>query len=113
MEIHSTSALEQVLVRFWSESLGKDVPDATTDFFVAGGRAQEARRLLTLVKGTFHVTPRVEILRDSPTVKAFAEALKQQVDHPGRLERLAERLLDDTHPAPPAARDGEGPASQW
>ena len=113
MEIHSTSALERVLVRFWAESLGKAVPDVGTDFFAAGGRAHEARRLLTLVKETFHVSPRVDTLRDAPTAKAFAEALKRQVDHPGRLERLAERLLDETHPAGSAARVREETGASW
>jgi hypothetical protein len=113
MEIHSTSALEQLLVRFWSESLGKNVPDAATDFFAAGGRAHEARKLLSLVKGAFHVTPRVDTLRDAPTVKAFAEALKHQVDHPGRLERVAERLLNDTQHAADRARQREGSRAQW
>jgi hypothetical protein len=91
--IVTPSALERLLLRFWADALGRDVEGMETNFFTAGGRAPQARRLFTRVKQTFHLNPRADTLRAAPTVRAFADALKHQVDHPGRLERLAERLL--------------------
>jgi hypothetical protein len=111
--IDTTSALEHLLVRFWEAALGRKVEGRDTDFFAAGGRAPEARRLLTLVKRAFNVSPRVDTLRTAPTVRAFAEALKHQVDHPGRLERLAERLLLDSRRAPVAAQKGQRAGASW
>jgi hypothetical protein len=35
------------------------------------------------------------------------------VDHPGRLERLAERLLRDAHRAPAAERGGQPSGASW
>lgn len=113
MDIETNSALEQLLVRFWAEALGTERLDGETDFFAAGGRGPQARRLLTRVRRTFHVNPGAHTLRAAPTVRAFAEALKQQVDHPGRLERLAERLLQEDHPAPRSARNGQSAGAAW
>ena len=106
------SALERVLVRFWADALGHQVESAETDFFCAGGRGPHARRLLTHVRRAFHVSAHADTLRRAPTVKAFADALKRQVDHPGRLERLAERLLAEQGHAP-AARKGQGAGASW
>jgi hypothetical protein len=91
--IATPSALERLLLRFWADALGRDVEGTETNFFTAGGGGRQARRLLTHVKEAFHFSPGADTLREAPTVRAFADALKHQVDHPGRLERLAERLL--------------------
>ena len=111
--IRTTSALERLLGRFWAEALGQDVEGTDIDFFAAGGRAPHARRLLQRVKWAFHLSPRPDTLRAAPTARAFADALKHQVDHPGRLERLAERLLVENHHTTSGARKGQGAGASW
>jgi hypothetical protein len=49
--------------------------------------------LLALIEDRFGVRVDREQLIRATDVTAFATALKHQVDHPGRLERVAERLL--------------------
>ena len=54
---------------------------------------RDPAELLTLIEQRFGVRVEREQLIHATDVAAFAAALKHQVDHPGRLERLAERLL--------------------
>ena len=110
--ISTISALERLLTRFWADALRKEDAAFDTDFFAAGGRAREARRLLVLVKAAFNLNIRADTLRAAPTVHAFADALRNQVDHPGRLERLAERLLD-TREASAQTRQDHGAGATW
>jgi hypothetical protein len=93
MDVQPASPLERLLARFWDETLGRDDSDRLTNFFAAGGHDTEAERLLSMIEVAFHVEMPLTLLQGAPTVGAFAEALKHQVDHPGRLERMAERLL--------------------
>jgi hypothetical protein len=111
--IATTSALERLLARFWADTLRKEDADFETDFFGAGGRAREARRLLTLIKGAFNLSIPADTLRKAPTVRAFAGALRAQVDHPGRLERLAERLLLEASQPSAHPRQGHGAGATW
>ena len=111
--ISTTSALERLLARFWADALRNENASFDTDFFATGGRAREARRLLTLVKHAFHLNIRADTLREAPTVRAFAGALRHQVDHPGRLERLAERLLLDARQPSARTRQGHGAGATW
>ena len=113
MDVHPVSPLERVLAQFWDDALGSHVSDRLTDFFGAGGGDVEAERLLSAVEDTFHVAMPLAALREAPTVAAFAEVLKHQVDHPGRLERLAERLLHDAHRAPATERGGQRSGASW
>jgi hypothetical protein len=113
MDLRTVSPLEHVLAKFWDDALGRNASDRSTDFFKAGGTDAAATRLLSHVEDTFHVETPLASLRGAPTVAAFAELLKQQVDHPGRLERLAERLLRDAQPAPASSRDSEGAGASW
>jgi hypothetical protein len=66
------SPLEQLLANYW-------------------GRDPE--KLLALIEERFGVRVPPERLRESSDAFSFAAALKGQVDHPGRLERVAEHLL--------------------
>ena len=111
MDLHTLSPLEQVLAQFWDDTLGTNVSDRLTDLFEAGADDVAAERLLSRVEETFHVEIPLAALREAPTVAAFAGVLKHQVDHPGRLERLAERLLHEAHYAPAAERGGHSGAS--
>jgi hypothetical protein len=113
MDLRTVSPLEHVLAKFWDEALGRHASDRLTDFFKAGGTDAAATRLLSHVEETFHVEVPPATLRSAPTVVAFAELLKQHVDHPGRLERLAERLLHEAQPAPASGRDNEGAGASW
>jgi hypothetical protein len=113
MDFHGKSPLERLLARFWAEVLGIQDVGRDTDFFAAGGRLDEVERLLTRVEGALHVAMPPDALRAAPTVAAFADALKHQVDHPGRLERLAERLLPRTHPEPAPQRNGHNAGASW
>jgi phosphopantetheine binding protein len=113
METHGTSPLEQLLMQFWAEALGIEGIQRDTDFFAAGGRLNEVGRLLTLVEDALHVAMAPDALRGAPTVAAFADALKHQVDHPGRLERLAEHLLRRTHPESAPQRNGQNTGASW
>jgi Phosphopantetheine attachment site len=113
MDLRTVSPLQQVLAKFWDEALGRNASDRLTDFFKAGGTDALAARLLSRVEDAFHVEMPLASLRSAPTVAAFAELLKQQVDHPGRLERLAERLLHEAHPARAARRESEGAGASW
>jgi acyl carrier protein len=94
MDVQPVYPLERLLAQFWNETLARDDSDRLTNFFAAGGHDTEAQRLLSMIEDAFHVEMPLTALHDAPTVRAFAKALKHQVDHPGRLERLAERLLD-------------------
>ncbi len=53
----------------------------------------EPQQLLSLLEQRFglHVEP--DQLSQAGDVREFVNVLKHQVDHPGRLERVAERLL--------------------
>jgi acyl carrier protein len=113
MDLRTVSPLERVLASFWDDALGANASDRLTDFFKAGGSDVAATRLLSHLEDTFHVEMPLASLRSAPTVAAFAELLKQQVDHPGRLERLAERLLRDARPAPASRRASEGAGASW
>jgi hypothetical protein len=113
MDVRTVSALEQVLAQFWDATLERDASDRLTDFFSAGGGDVAAARLLSCIERTFGVSMPLTSLRQAPTVAGFAEVLKHQVDHPGRLERLAERLLHDAHRSPAAERGGQGAGASW
>ena len=80
MNVHFTSPLIQLLTQFQDDSR------------TAAGQL-DLDRLGSLIENALHVQVSPDVLRGAPSVAALAEALKQQVDHPGRLERLAERLL--------------------
>jgi hypothetical protein len=113
-----TTPLEILLSRLWEEVLHKEVRDRNADFFALGGRPAEAEQLLALIEQRLHLRVESEVLSTSRTVNAFADALKHQVDHPGGLERLAERLLaqrllpPDSRPVPPAA-PGQRTGASW
>jgi hypothetical protein len=113
MDVQPVSPLERLLTQFWDDALGRDGSDRLTNFFDTGGHDQEAKRLLSMVEEVFHVEMPLTALRNSPTVRAFAEALKHQVDHPGRLERMAERLLHDGHSAGATPRGGHRSGASW
>ena len=113
MDLRTVSPLEHVLAKFWDDALATTASDRLTDFFKAGGSDVAATRLLSQIEDTFHVQMSPALLRSAPTVGAFAELLKEQVDHPGRLERLAERLLRDARPAPASRRASEGAGASW
>ena len=65
--------LERLLARYWD-----------------GDR----ERLLALIEQRFGVRIEPEQLKGARDVSSFAASLKHLVDHPGRLERVAERLLE-------------------
>lgn len=54
---------------------------------------RDPQQLLSLLEERFGVRVDAEQLNRAPDVTTFVIALKHQVDHPGRLERVAERLL--------------------
>jgi acyl carrier protein len=113
MDVQPASPLERLLAQFWDETLGRDDSDRLTNFFAAGGHDAEAERLLSMIEDAFHVEMPLTGLQEAPTVRAFAEALKRHVDHPGRLERLAERLLHDGHSATASQRGGHRAGASW
>ena len=49
--------------------------------------------LLSLLEKRFHLHVEPEQIEKAGDVTTFVSSLKNQVDHPGRLERVAERLL--------------------
>jgi hypothetical protein len=53
----------------------------------------DLQRLRARIASALHVEVPIDLLRGGPGAASLAGALKEQVDHPGRLERLAERLL--------------------
>jgi hypothetical protein len=67
-----TTPLEQLVASYW----GGD-PD----------------KLLSLLEKRFRVHVDPEEIEKAGDVRNFVSSLKNQVDHPGRLERVAERLL--------------------
>jgi hypothetical protein len=54
---------------------------------------RDPQQLLSLLEHNFGVRVDADQLSRAPDVSAFVMQLKDQVDHPGRLERVAERLL--------------------
>ena len=54
---------------------------------------RDPQQLLSLLEQRFGVRVEAEQLSRAPDASAFVTQLKDQVDHPGRLERVAERLL--------------------
>lgn len=54
---------------------------------------RDPQQLLSLLEHRFGVRVEEHQLNSAPDVATFVTALKDQVDHPGRLERVAERLL--------------------
>ena len=60
---------------------------------VANYWQRDPQQLLSLLEQRFRVRVEVEQLSRAADVTSFVSALKDQVDHPGRLERVAERLL--------------------
>lgn len=54
---------------------------------------RDRRELLLFIEQRFGVRVEGDQLNQEDNVAAFAAALKHLVDHPGRLERVAERLL--------------------
>ena len=54
---------------------------------------RDPQQLLSLLEHRFGVRVEQHQLSSAPNATAFVLALKDQVDHPGRLERVAERLL--------------------
>jgi hypothetical protein len=66
------SPLERVLSRYWE---------------------RDPAELQSLIEERFGVRVEQDQLSRATDAAALAAALKGQVDHPGRLERLAERLL--------------------
>jgi hypothetical protein len=71
MTRHATP-LERLLARYWDH---------------------DRERLLPLLEQRFGVRIEPQQLNSARDVSTFAASLKDQVDHPGRLERVAERLL--------------------
>jgi hypothetical protein len=96
--------LERLLARLWSNVLNRDVGNRSADFFALGGRPEQAEQLLVLLEERLGVAVPMETLTETRTLGAFSSAIKRQVDHPRRLERMAERLLEsDTRPRTAAA----------
>jgi hypothetical protein len=60
---------------------------------VANYWQRDPQQLLAVLEQRFGVRVEVDQLNRAADVTAFVMALKHQVDHPGRLERVAERLL--------------------
>jgi hypothetical protein len=54
---------------------------------------RDPQQLLSLLEHRFGVRVEPEELSRASDVTTFVLTLKHQVDHPGRLERVAERLL--------------------
>jgi len=54
---------------------------------------RDPQQLLSLLEQRFGVRVEAEQLNSAADVATFVSAVKHQVDHPGRLERVAERLL--------------------
>ena len=75
MEIHPDSPLEALVTRYWEAAAG------------------DGERLRCALEHTLKITLPIDVVQRAPDAAAVAGALKDQVDHPGRLERLAERLL--------------------
>ena len=84
MEIHPDSPLETLVTRYWDAARG------------------DGEQLRSALEQTLRVALPIDVVRHAPDAAAVAGALKDQVDHPGRLERMAERLLaepqaDESH----------------
>lgn len=60
---------------------------------VANYWQRDPRQLLSLLEQRFGVRVEADELNRASDVATFVTSVKQQVDHPGRLERVAERLL--------------------
>jgi hypothetical protein len=60
---------------------------------VANYWQRDPQQLLSLLEQRFGVRVDASELNRAANATAFVTALKDQVDHPGRLERVAERLL--------------------
>jgi hypothetical protein len=54
---------------------------------------RDPKQLLSLLEQRFGVRVEADELNRATDATTFVMALKHQVDHPGRLERVAERLL--------------------
>jgi hypothetical protein len=61
--------------------------------FVASYWQRDPQQLLSLLEKRFGVRVEADELSRAGDVATFVTAVKHQVDHPGRLERVAERLL--------------------
>ena len=60
---------------------------------VANYWERDPQQVLSLLEQRFGVRVEADQLNRAPDVTTLVTALKDQVDHPGRLERVAERLL--------------------
>lgn len=60
---------------------------------IANYWGSDPQQLLSLLEQRFGVRVEPDQLSRATDVTTFVMALKDQVDHPGRLERVAERLL--------------------
>lgn len=69
---HVITPLEQVISSYW----GRD-----------------PQQLVSFLEHRFGLRVEPDRVSEAGDLTAFVTALKHQVDHPGRLERVAERLL--------------------
>jgi hypothetical protein len=68
-------------------------PKTPLERLLAKHWGSDPQKLASLIEQRFGVRVEPEQLREATDAEALASALKHQVDHPGRLERVAERLL--------------------
>jgi hypothetical protein len=68
-------------------------PKTPLERLLAKHWGSDPQKLATLIEQRFGVRVEPEQVKAAASAAELAAALKHQVDHPGRLERVAERLL--------------------
>lgn len=70
-------------------------------------------QLLSRVERDLKLQLSPELVRTAADASALARAIKEQVDHPGGLERLAERLLRSQQRPPNAVAVQKRAGASW
>ncbi|MFG3558427.1 amino acid adenylation domain-containing protein [Micromonospora sp. NPDC047557] len=87
------SAIEEVLVSVWEETLGQPGLGADSDFFAVGGNSLRALRLVAAVNAVFVVEVAVGTLFEAATPRAFAAVLAADPEIGDRVRRASEELV--------------------
>lgn len=71
----SADGTHAALARIWTEVLDQQAPDATRDFFAAGGDSLRAMQLCARLSAQFGIQIPLRILFEAPTLAQFGERL--------------------------------------
>ncbi|MFF4964300.1 amino acid adenylation domain-containing protein [Streptomyces sp. NPDC001037] len=92
--VEPTGALQRVLARIWGGVLGREDVGAEDDFFELGGHSLLATQVVSQTRELFRMDLPLHFFVDTPTVAAFADAVRERGTAEGvDVERIAQLVL--------------------